>query len=145
MEGPRSSSLLQGDREKRDSLPRYRENGQRGKECKCCSYRRTRGGQLGCRTKQSLVLHSGERIYGNRTTLAQAQLPEYSRLPRYRHGRSGLAGKALRSIICPSLRSSGRRVLCGCSSVGRASRCQRDCRGFESLQPLSPAATNLML
>ena len=35
---------------------------------------------------------------------------------------------------------SERRVegtaISGCSSVGRASRCQRDCRGFESHQPL---------
>ena len=34
--------------------------------------------------------------------------------------------------ICSSIDES-----CGCSSVGRASRCQRDCRGFESHQPLS--------
>ena len=42
--------------------------------------------------------------------------------------RAGLAAYNLQSIYHRS---------CGCSSVGRASRCQRDCRGFESHQPLS--------
>ncbi len=46
--------------------------------------------------------------------------------------RSGLAGAGTGPIIFASIDES-----CGCSSVGRASRCQRDCRGFESHQPLS--------
>ena len=49
------------------------------------------------------------------------------------------ADRTLRAPAC------GVRDFCearGCSSVGRASRCQRDCRRFESDQPLFFSTTN---
>ena len=35
--------------------------------------------------------------------------------------------------------------VCGCSSAGRARRCQRRCRGFESHHPLLPLSRGLRL
>ncbi len=43
---------------------------------------------------------------------------------------SGLQCRSALAIVTPCLFKSG------CSSVGRASRCQRDCRRFESVHPL---------
>src|SRR5205809_982496 len=69
---------------------------------------------------------------------AAKSLSKKKKAAEYRPTRAALQGRHLTATHRRAMISTLRAPRRGCSSVGRASASQAECRGFESLHPLSP-------